>query len=383
MKKLCRWLETLKLKYLVLFLLALTVVVHLAALQLLHIHPTIAFAEMEKIARSLAENGTFANPYKIPTGPTAHHAPIYPLLLSFIFRAFGYGPTAAYAMAVMNIFFAALHYSLLPVLTDAAGIPRVVGVGAGLYGALVPYRINREIRWETTLSALILVVLILITTRWWRTQRPSQFHTFCIGLAWGAGMLSCPILLLVFLLILMFFAVSAWKRQLPEWQLTVAVAALGMVIAVAPWTIRNYRALGGLAFVRSNFGIELDLSNNSEAYPTVVDNITIGYPNNYYHRNHPWANQESAEQVRQLGELGFNRQRLRRSVDWIRGHPQAFAKLCAQRTVMFWFTAPKTQRLKAILLVPWTLVAAWGLWVMLHRHRDLGLLLLATWIAYP
>jgi hypothetical protein len=31
----------------------------------------------------------------------------------------------------------------------------------------------------------------------------------------------------------------------------------------------------------------------------------------------------------------------------------------------------------------WTLVAAYGLWVALHRHRDLGLLLLATWIGYP
>ena len=172
MKRLCLWLETIKIQYLVLFLLALGVIVHLAAFLLLRTHPTIVFAEMEKIGRSLAENGTFANPFKVPTGATAHHAPIYPVLLSFIFRAFGYGTAAAYAIAVMNIFFAALHYALLPVLTDVAKIRRVVGVAAGLFGALVPYRIMKEIRWETTLSALVVVVLIILTARWWQTPQP-------------------------------------------------------------------------------------------------------------------------------------------------------------------------------------------------------------------
>src|ERR1700751_1354586 len=136
-----RRLETLSLNHMILFLLVLGFVVRLAALLLLRIHTTILFGEMEKIARSLAENGTFANPYKVPTGPTAHHAPLYPLLLSLIFRAFGYGPAAAYARTTMNVFFAAFQYALLPVLTDAAKIPRVVGAVAGLVGALVPYRL--------------------------------------------------------------------------------------------------------------------------------------------------------------------------------------------------------------------------------------------------
>ena len=65
-ERLCLWLETLDLKHIALFLFALTFVVHFAALLILKIHPTIEFAEMENIARSLAEKGAFANPYKIP-----------------------------------------------------------------------------------------------------------------------------------------------------------------------------------------------------------------------------------------------------------------------------------------------------------------------------
>jgi 4-amino-4-deoxy-L-arabinose transferase-like glycosyltransferase len=382
-KRLCRWLEALNLKHIVLFLLALGVVVHLAALVLLRIHLTIAFAEMEKIARSLAENGTFANPFKIPTGPTAHHAPVYPLLLSLIFRAFGYGTAAAYAVAVMNICFAALQCALLPVLADVARIHRVVGVTAGLFGALVPFRIRREIRWETTLSALLIVVLVILTTHWWQTSRPSRSHTFLLGLAWGAGMLNSPVLLPVFLLLLLFFGVSAWMRKQRQWQLTVALAALGMAVAVSPWAIRNYRALGGFVFVRSNFGLELSISFNPEAHALFADNLSIGYPNNYYHLHHPWASEENAEQVRQIGELAYNRQCLRQGITWIRADPRRFAKLILERAVFYWFMPMETQPLKALLLIPWTLLAAAGLWLALRRHPALGSILLCLWVGYP
>jgi len=383
MNRLCRWLNSLKLAHIFSFLLVLGFVVHMAAVVLLRMHPTINFAEMEKIARSLAQHGTFANPFSMPTGPTAHHAPVYPLLLSLIFRAFGYGTAAAYAMAAMNISFAALQCALLPVLTEVAKVRRVVGVAAGLFGALVPFRIKREIRWETTLSALAIVVLALLTTRWWQTTRPSRSYTFFLGLAWGAGMLCCPPLLLVFLLLLLFFGVSAWKRKQPQWLLTVAIAALGMAVAVSPWTIRNYRALGGLVFVRSNFGIELDLSYHPGAHASFADNLSIGFPNNYYHQQHPWANNEVAEKVRQIGELEFNRQRRRRAIDWIRANPRDLAKLTLERVFFFWFMQPQSQPLKALLLVPWSLLAAAGLWRALRRRLALGSILLCLWIAYP
>ena len=378
-----RRLETLSLHHIVLFLLVLGFVVRLAALFLLRIHMTIVFSEMEKIARSLAENGTFANPYKIPTGPTAHHAPVYPLLLSLIFRAFGYGAAAAYARTTMNVFFAAFQYALLPVLTDAARIPRVVGSVAGLVGALLPYRLVSESRFETALSGLVIVVLILITTYWWWTPQPSRLHTFGVGLAWGAGMLCSSNLLLVFLLSLLFFAVSAWRRKQQQWPVVILLSLLGMATALTPWTIRNYRALGGLILVRSNFGLEFNLSNHPGAYALAVDNIEIGIPHNYFHEHHPWASLEAAEQVRQMGEIKYNRQCARQAFDWIRANPSEFAKLTLQRIVFFWFTPSDTQRLKAIFIMGWTLVAAGGLWVSLRRHRAFGLLMLALWIGYP
>jgi hypothetical protein len=50
--------------------------------------------EVEMIAESLARDGVFGNPYKLPTGPTSHAAPAYPYLLSAIYKAEGTGPAA-------------------------------------------------------------------------------------------------------------------------------------------------------------------------------------------------------------------------------------------------------------------------------------------------
>lgn len=379
----CSWMKGLTTFYTILFLLTLGVVSRFAFLFIFHIHPTIEFAELENIARSLATIGVFGNPYTIPTGPTAHHAPLYPFLLSLVFRTLGYGGRAAFVMAAMNIFFGALQYALLPVLTDTAGIHRVVGVTAGFIGALLPYRIMREIRWETTLSALFIVILAIVTVSWWRYLKSSAIHTFLVGVTWGAAMLCCPVLLPVFFLFLLFFGVHARRANYPTWLVPIAVATLGMILAVVPWTIRNYKELGALIFIRSNLGLELDLSNNSEAHVLFADNIAIGYPNNYYHLHHPWASPRQAERVKQMGEVAFNRECLHRALSWIRSHPRDFARLTFERMVFFWFTPPRTQAVKMILLMPWTAVAAWGLWIALHRHPPLGLLLLSIWIAYP
>jgi len=136
------------------------------ALKVLHVKPILDFAECELIAKSLATHDLFGDPYKVPTGATAHHAPVYPFLLSLIFRAFGYGSTAAVAMIAMNISLASLQYALLPILGIITGARRASLVAA-FVGALVPWRIFKDIRWETSLTGLLLLLAVLATLRAW------------------------------------------------------------------------------------------------------------------------------------------------------------------------------------------------------------------------
>jgi hypothetical protein len=382
-KKLCRWFDTLNLTHVFLILFFIGVLARIVTAVVMRVPVVIFFAEMEQIARSLAEHGTFADPYRVHTGPTAHHAPVYPVLLSLIFRTFGYGKSAALAMMFMNFCFGSLQYALLPLVTDAARIHRIVGVTAGTIGALLPYRIFREFRWEATLSALVIVALTLITSKWWQARSPSRLHTFAVGLAWGAGMLCSANLLLVFLITLFFVAISARRKKQAGWQLTIALAALGMIVAVTPWNVRNYRALGGFVFIRSNFGLELSLSNHPGVYVLHVDNLWIGFPNNYYHQHHPWASLKDAEEVRDWGEIKYNRYCLHQAVQWIRANPRGFVNLTVKRTLYFWFTPLNHQPVKTFALIVWTLIAAWGLRLALQHHHEFGLQLLAIWIGFP
>src|SRR5271166_4039693 len=51
----------------------------------------VEHTEIVRVATSLAEHGTLADAFGRQTGPTAHVAPMYPILLSLIFRVFGTG----------------------------------------------------------------------------------------------------------------------------------------------------------------------------------------------------------------------------------------------------------------------------------------------------
>jgi hypothetical protein len=50
--------------------------------------------EIRRVAMSLLRTGQFADPYMIPTGPTAHPTPLSPALLALIYHAFGMTATA-------------------------------------------------------------------------------------------------------------------------------------------------------------------------------------------------------------------------------------------------------------------------------------------------
>jgi hypothetical protein len=87
--------------------------------------------------------------------------------------------------------------------------------------------------------------------------------------------------------------------------------------------------------------------------------------------------------VGQLGEIKYNRQRMRQAGSWVRMEPRGFAKLTLERFVFFWFAFPRTQPLKFLLLALLTVVASLGLWLAIRRHRPLGLSILCLWIGYP
>jgi len=96
------------------------------------------------------------------------------------------------------------------------------------------------------------------------------------------------------------------------------------VLALLPWTIRNYYAVDGFVFVKSNFGLEFWLGNN----PAVK---TVYSPN-----LHPISSYPERVQLILSGEPNYNKMKQQEAIAFIRAHPRVFLKNLRDRFVDTW-----------------------------------------------
>ena len=128
-----------------------------------------------------------------------------------------------------------------------------------------------------------------------------------------------------------------------------------MTLACVPWTWRNYQSLGGLFFIRSNFGLELRMGNHEGAGATLELSARGGT------ERHPRSREDEARRVQQLGELEYMRQAGREASAWMRSHPTAFLRLTSLRFAQFWL-GPIDDRPVAVGTTLLTLLAVLGAW---------------------
>jgi hypothetical protein len=307
--------------------------------------------EVTAVAMSLYERGAFADPYCLPTGPTAHMPPFHPGLIAGIYVLLGPTLAAGYATWLFLIAGYGVMYGMLPWLGEKLGLGLRPGLVAGLVGALLP-RLPGYV--EAPAAVAIGLMMVAFLRRWERGQATDR-GSLALGLAIGLSFLVTPSLLSVAIGLLAFEL--AWRRA-PRRGRRAALVVLGMVLACAPWTVRNHRALGGLFFVRSNFGLELRMGNHEGAGANLDLSDRGGT------LRHPRTNTEEARKVQQLGELEYMRAAGREATDWIRSHPAEFARLTGLRAAQFWL-GPIGDRPIAIATTLLTLLAAVGAWRVL------------------
>ncbi|HLI83932.1 MAG TPA: hypothetical protein VKV17_08440 [Bryobacteraceae bacterium] len=330
--------------------------------------------EMERIALSFARRGVLADPYNIPTGPTAHVPPAYPILMGLIFRYFGEGWGGELVKEFLSVACAGALYALLPFAGAAFGVGRRAGLAAGLAGALLPLKYSVEVvgDWEATASALLLMLAIWLVVTTWRHHLFSFRRGALEGLVWGIGMLVASTFLPVFGgLLALGLAVSILTPHacpLPPgaWRRYAFANVAAVALCLAPWAWRNQRVLGAPIFTRSNAGLELHLSNNDLAGPLEP----VNYKRGVYFAFHPLQNRAEAEAVKAMGEVAYNRDRRNRALAWIRTHPSRFLTLTARRFWYTWFPDTAARRRDAVL---WLITLGWlaGLFA-LWRHDRIG-----------
>lgn len=312
---------------------------------------------MENIARSLALHGTFADPYLLPTGPTAHTAPGYPLLLGLIFLIFGTGFTGEVMNRIASAVVCSVQYALLPRVAVALALPRFTGAIAGLLAALAPYKGYIEGGRDSVdqpYVALALVLLFLHTCAVWNGKTGSSVVR---GLWWGLAALLSPVLGLVFAAVVAY-EIVAMRQPLKYWGgLAPLVAAF--VAIQAPWVLRNWVELHAFVPSRSNFGLEFRISNGADSFALAEDNVSHGVLG----RDHPGLSESEARRVAGQGEIAYNRAEMTAALREIRRDPAHFLSLTVERIVRFWL-APSRRFKTTATATTITLVGLLGLWLL-------------------
>lgn len=248
--------------------------------------------------------------------------PLYPVLLSLVFRLFGiYSLTSAFIILSFDSLLSAL--TCIPVYFSAKYALGETGAKVSAYiWAFYPFAIYFSATrvWEYALTGL------LFTTSFCIAQR---IHKAASGWAWfgwgalaGVTALSNPSTLgtLPFLLgAALYQAHKAGKK----WAIKGTLTILSAVAVLTPWTVRNVRDLGILCPVRDNFWLEVYDGNGSDA------SLDPSFA-------HPSSNPAEMRKWLTMGEPAFLAEKHALAIDYLRRHPDFFVHKTLRRIVYYW-----------------------------------------------
>jgi hypothetical protein len=282
--------------------------------------------EMGWIARALAGGHGFTSPFFTASGPTAMVSPLYTFLLAAVFRLFGiYSLTSAFVILSINSLFSSL--TCIPVYFSAKYSLGARGAILACWAwAFYPFAIyfSASRVWEYSLTSLLFTICFCIAQRIHTSSKWTDWLGF--GLLYGITANSNPAVLSVlpFLLILALWKVN---KSGGRWLVYGVVTTIGVLAAITPWTVRNYRVLHVLCPIRDNYWSNVYVGN-------IEDNVPDRYP---FDRTHePSSNPVELQNYLTKGEVAYFADRRALSIDFIRHNPQSVAIASLRRLVMYW-----------------------------------------------
>ena len=299
--------------------------------------------------------------------PTAFVPPALPWALSLLYRATGHSFIAA---VMLMCVFGALVPPLLRSLGRAMFGP-AVGTWAGWLAAVHPLLIffSGYVMTESLFSAALLLAL-LASVAW--IKQPRAGRAFWSGALWGAASLTRPTALPLALVVAIWgwgplgLALSGGERRRQ-----VSMLLVGLVLAIAPWTIRNAASLHAFVPLTTGGGRSLLDSNNSVVWD---DDAKRGGAIAVL-TTEPWATRFHG-----LSEVELDRRAGREAVAFLRSHVADWPRAALAKFARFWrwtaltpstgtwasdagSLASRLQRLDPLL--PWSVLffplAVWGL----------------------
>lgn len=278
--------------------------------------------EMGWIARAMASGHGFSSPYWPWSGPTAMQPPLYPTLLSLVFRLFGiYTLTSGFVILSINSLLSSLicipAYFSAKYSLGARGATIAAWVWA-LYPFAIYFSAGRV--WEYSLTGL------LFTSGFCIAQRIHRSSNLLAWLGWGAlcgvTAYSNPSTLstVPFLLLLALWKVRAAGGR---WLFKGVVTSVGLIAILTPWTVRNYRALGILCPVRDNFWLEVYDDNGGD------ESLDPSFA-------HPASDPVEMQKWLTMGEPAFLAEKKALALDYLHKHPDFAVRKTFRRIFYYW-----------------------------------------------
>jgi hypothetical protein len=334
--------------------------------------------EMVKTAMAFAAKGELADPYAVPSGPTAVVPPVYAVFLGLIFRAFGTGVAAEVVKCVLTSAVSALRCALLPWVAVCLGLGPRTGMMAGLMSAFYIGALATDVKgdWAEAYAATALVGLYLAALRIAGTCRLELRTAAVLGFWWGVTLLMSPNLLAMLGAFVLVGALGFVRTSPLGYVRFVAVLGMVAAVVISPWPIRNQIRLGRPIWAKGNLGIMLADSFHPGAGWGVYTS------DEYIQETSPTRQVSEALKVRAAGEVAYDDARRQPAIQWIRSNPGTVANLIALRTFHFWFP-PGVNAAHTAAEWALTLASMIGLYLLYFQHRAGALLILGIWICYP
>src|SRR3954462_3650951 len=202
-------------------------------------------------ANDLASGNFFIEPFRLrfthQEFPSAGHPPLYPAVLSILSRL---GATSVLWHRAFGLLCGATSIALMGVLGRRVGGEKLGLVAAGVC-AVYPLMVvvDGALMSETLYTPLVILVLLAAFAR----------RAFLLGAAIGLAALCRSEALLL-------LPVLAWPLLWRSGLARVALATLGCLLVLAPWTIRSTIALDHLVPISTNDSTVISGANCPKAY---------------------------------------------------------------------------------------------------------------------
>ncbi len=369
------WLEKVPVRRLAVLVFLFALTVRVGALTFwpsYYVHALKSQVEMRNIAITLAKTGQFANPYGVPTGQTAHLAPVAPFLASLIYRRWGISDRAEFVRGIVCALTSALACGLTVLLGVELRLGHLASLCAGILAALAPHaaQLHADLtEFDACLGTALFICAMLILVR--AVEYPGSRRLLTLfGLLAGLAILTYNSLLAP-LAALMVCAILPFRRNPLRLPVKYVFGMLVLTsLVVLPWSIRNFLVFKQWVTVRSNFGLEFRIAQ-SDFSP---DDATM--------QIHPASSEQTRALIRKLGEPAAYASLERDGFEWVRSHPLQFVRRVLWRVICFWVPVASSHLKRFISLI--VACAALSGFLLLVRHKHPAAVIIGlVWIAYP